>query len=349
MKTCDVAIVGAGPCGLFQAFELGLLGISSVLFDALPEPGGQCVRLYPDKPIYDIPACPQISARGLVDNLLAQLAPFNPEFCLQQKVSQLLPQPDGDIVLRTSQGESWLAKAVVIASGAGAFEPIRLLLPGVERHEDGQLRYAVPEREHYRGKQLVVVGGGDSALDWALNLIPVADSVTLVHRSERLRAQPHSVQAMQQACEQLDMQFLTGRIAGLVEQDGQLSEVKVQSTDGVTRRLACDALLVLFGLAPQIRELREWGLALNQNLIQVDTERFATSVPGVYAVGDINTYPGKQKLILSGFHEAALVAFAIKAQLNPGQPVQLQYTTTSPVMHQRLGVKPDIDDLLEGD
>jgi len=348
MKRCDVAIIGAGPCGLFQAFELGLLGISSVVFDALPEPGGQCVRLYPDKPIYDIPACPQISARGLIDNLLQQLAPFKPMFRLQQKVSQLVPHPEGGIQLQTSQGDTWLAQAVVIASGAGAFEPVRLLVPGVERHEGGQLRYAVPDPEHYRGKQLVVVGGGDSALDWALNLIPVAASVSLVHRSERLRAQPHSVQAMQQACERLEMQFLTGRIAGLIEQGDQLSGVKVQSSDGVTRRLDADALLVLFGLAPQIRELREWGLSLQQNLIEVDTARFETSVPGIYAVGDINTYPGKQKLILSGFHEAALVAFAIKAQLNPGQPVALQYTTTSPVLHQRLGVKPDIDDLLDG-
>ena len=345
MKSCEVAIIGAGPCGLFQAFELGLLGIQAEIFDALPEPGGQCMRLYPDKPIYDIPACPEISAQGLVENLLTQLRPFEPVFHLGQKVKTLLPQEDGQFLLETDSGTQRLTKAVVIASGAGAFEPVRLIVPGFDRHEGKQLQYAVTNREQYRDKQLVVVGGGDSALDWALNLMPVAESVVLVHRSERLRAQPHSVQTMQQACERLEMQFLIGRIAGLLEEQERLVGVKVQSTDGVTRRVDCDELLVLFGLAPQIKELRSWGLELSQNLICVDTERFESSIPGIYAVGDINSYPGKKKLILSGFHEAALAAFAIKGRLQPDAPVQLQYTTTSPVLHQRLGVNPDISDL----
>jgi len=345
MKSVEVAIIGAGPCGLFQAFELGLQGIESMLFDSLQQPGGQCIRLYPDKPIYDIPACPAISARQLVDNLLEQLAPFSPQFVLGETVEQLTPDGEQGFLLQTATGRKVRAQVVVIASGAGAFEPVPLLVPGVDRHTGGQLRYAVEDPEHYRGRQLVIVGGGDSALDWCLNLLPIADSVTLVHRSERLRAQPHSVAAMQQACDQMQMQFITGRIAGLVEQDGRLVGVRVQSADGVTRRVDAEELLVMFGLSPQLGVLRRWGLALERNQIAVDTACFETSLPGVYAIGDINSYPGKQKLILSGFHEAALAAFAIRKRLQPDRPAQLQYTTSSPVIHERLGVSPDISDL----
>ncbi|MBY4677148.1 NAD(P)/FAD-dependent oxidoreductase [Marinobacterium arenosum] len=346
MNSSEVAVIGAGPCGLFQVFELGLQGIRAELFDALPAPGGQCIRLYPDKPIYDIPACPEISARQLVDNLCKQIEPFAPVWRLGHKVTQLEPVAGGGIRLTTDRGLVHEFRAVVIAGGSGAFEPIRLLVPGVDRYVGHTLHYAVDDIARYRDKRVVVVGGGDSALDWALNLIPVAREVVLVHRSQRFRAQPHSVASMQQACDELQMLQLTGRIAGLDGEEGQLKAVRVQSSDGVTRRVEADQLLVQFGLAPQVAQLRNWRLELHHNQLVVDTEKFQTSQPGVYAVGDINWYPGKQKLILSGFHEAALAAFAIKQQLQPDKPVRLQYTTTSPLMHQRLGVEaPELSDL----
>lgn len=334
----DVVIVGAGPCGLFQVFELGLLGIRAHIVESLAQPGGQCTELYPDKPIYDIPALPVCGARELIERLQQQIAPFAPTFHLGQQLQGVEPRADGQFYLRTDKNTEFLTRAVIIAGGVGAFQPVTLPVEGIERFVDTQVHYKVRNPEQFRGKNIVVLGGGDSALDWALNLVDVAESVVLIHRSEKFKAAPASVQRMRALCDDYRMQFLVGNVTGLHEDNGQLKELLVLGADSVTRRMELDHLLVFFGLHPKLGPIAEWGLNLNKNQIVVDTEKFETSVPGIYAVGDINWYPGKKKLILSGFHEAALAAFAIKARLNPGEKVHLQYTTTSPIMHKRLGV-----------
>lgn len=339
MIRTDVVIIGAGPCGLFQVFELGLLGLKAHVIDTLPQPGGQCTELYPDKPIYDIPALPVCGARELIERLLQQIKPFAPSFHLGQQVVELRKLEDAGFYLRTSKNTEFHARAIVVAAGVGAFQPVELQVPGVERHVDKDVFYKVRDPEIHRGKHIVVLGGGDSALDWALNLHDKAASVVLIHRSEKFKAAPASVARMRELCDKLEMQFLVGTVTELREgADGRLREIQVTGADGVARRLELDHLLVFFGLHPRLGPIAEWGLNLHKNQIEVDTEKFETSVPGIYAVGDINWYPGKKKLILSGFHEAALAAFAIKARLNPGEKVHLQYTTTSPIMHKRLGV-----------
>lgn len=345
MIKTDVVVVGAGPCGLFQVFELGLLGIRAHVVEALPYAGGQCIQLYPDKPIYDIPAHPEISARNLIKQLLVQIEPFKPQFHFDQRVVAMEHTPDDRILLRTNVGTEFDAGAVVIATGAGAIRPIRLKVDGIDRFEGTQMFYAVTDVTQHAGKDLVVLGGGDSALDWALQLQPQANSVVLIHRSERFRAQPHSVDKVQGLCEAMQMQMLTGRVTDYVADKEKLQAIKVLSPDGVTRTVTLDHLLVFFGLSPDSKTLAQWQLETHQNQIKVDTMSFASSRKGIYAVGDGNWYPGKKKLILSGFHEAALAAFAIKEQLTPGEKVYLQYTTTSPALHKRLGVAPDISDL----
>lgn len=336
----DVVIIGAGPCGLFQVFELGLLDIHAHVIETLPNAGGQCAELYPGKPIYDIPAYPTIGAQELVDRLLEQIAPFNPTFHFNSQVDQLQRQEDGRFYLHTSQGEEFITKAVIVAGGVGSFAPVKLKIPGVEERVGRDVFYAVKDQELFAGKDIVILGGGDSALDWALDLQKSANSVLLIHRSTTFKAAPASVSAMHALCNDLEMQYLTGNVTRLITDahHDTLKQIEVTGMDGVARRVELDQLLVFFGLSPKLGPIADWGLDLRRNQIQVDTEKFQSSEPGLYAVGDINWYPGKKKLILSGFHEAALAAFAIKEQLFPGQKVHLQYTTTSPVMHKRLGV-----------
>jgi len=345
MKTVDVVIIGAGPCGLFQIFQLGLQGLNCAVVETLPQPGGQCSELYPDKPIYDIPAWPAISAAELSAQLLKQAEPFAAEFFFNQTVTHVEQLDDGFRLL-TDLDTELRCKAVVIAAGAGAFNPVKLKVPDIEQFLDSQLFYAVKDREIHRDKDLVILGGGNSALDWALELQQIANSVVLINRSERFRADPASVAEMQKRCADLEMQYMTGSVTGF-HSDSRLKQVKVQGRDGVTRVVDLDQLLVFFGQTPKPGPVLDWGLENYRNQIVVDTENFETSRPGIYAVGDINWYPGKRKLILSGFHEAALAAFAIKQRMTPERRVCLQYTTTSPVLHDRLGVHPDISDLTE--
>ena len=333
----QVVIIGAGPVGLFQIFELGLLGLTAHVIDALPHVGGQCAELYPDKPIYDIPAVPVCTGQELTDNLLAQIKPFNATFHLGQQVVELDKRGDRDFRLVTSDGTVFHTQAVVIAAGVGAFSPRRIRLPGIERFEDDNLAYRVRDVTHYHGKDVVILGGGDSALDWAIELHDKAN-VVLVHRRQVFKAAPASVARMRGLCTELKMQYVEGRLAEHVERRDRLVGLKIKGSDGVTRTLRFDELLCFYGLAPKLGPIAEWGLQLAKKQIAVDTEKFQTSVEGIYAVGDINTYPGKKKLILSGFHEAALAAFAIKAYLFPDEKIFLQYTTTSPKMHARLGV-----------
>ena len=334
----DAVIIGAGPAGLFQAFELGLLGIRSHIVDTLKHPGGQCAELYPDKPIYDIPALPVCGAQELVDRLLAQIKPFEPVFHLGEEVVELQHRPDGRFDLATSAGTRFVARAVVIAAGLGSFQPRRLGVEGADAFEDRQVHYRVRNAADFHGKRLVIFGGGDSALDWVIDLTGKATSLVHVHRRPEFRAAPASVARMQQLVAEGRMSYIEGVAAGIRVADGRLTGVAVRRGDGVVQDVPADHVLAFFGLHPKLGPIAEWGFELDKKAIRVDTAKFQTSVPGIFAIGDINTYPGKKKLILSGFHEAALAAFAIAEHLNPAKKVHLQYTTTSPIMQKRLGV-----------
>ncbi|MEH6577581.1 MAG: NAD(P)/FAD-dependent oxidoreductase [Amphritea sp.] len=346
MVMTDVAVIGAGPCGLFQVFELGLQGLKVAVIDSLDEPGGQCINLYPDKPIYDIPGLAEISGKELTDNLLQQIAPFNADFHFNQSVVAINGEA-GAFEVICNTGLILHCKAIVIATGAGAFKPVKLKLDGVDSLVDKSVFYHVKNPELHRDKQVVILGGGDSALDWAMTLKGIAASVTLIHRSERFRAHPASIDKMQQSCAAQEMLTFQGRVVDYIAEDGVLKSIKVSGKDGVVRRAELDHLLVFFGMSPNSKAYESWGLEQQFKQIKVDTERFETSRTGIYAVGDINWYPGKRKLILSGFHEAALASFAIKEQLVPGKKAYLQYTTTSALMHERLHVHPDVSDLLD--
>ncbi|MFY7973475.1 MAG: NAD(P)/FAD-dependent oxidoreductase [Rubrivivax sp.] len=344
----DAVIVGAGPVGLFQVFELGLLEIKAHIIDSLAYPGGQCIELYPDKPIYDIPAVPVCTGKELTDNLLKQIEPFGATFHLGQEVSELARRSDGRFDIATAKGTRFISKTVFIAGGVGSFQPRLLKVEGLERFDGTQLHYRVRNPAQFAGKNLVIVGGGDSALDWALNFAQEgpnkAESVILIHRRDGFRAAPASVARMRELCEAYEMQFVVGQVTGFDESDGRLSALKVTGSDGVTRVMPLDMLLVFFGLSPKLGPIAEWGLGLERKQIIVDTEKFETNIPGVFAVGDINTYPGKKKLILSGFHEAALAAFGAAPYVFPEKRILLQYTTTSPKLHKVLGVESPVFD-----
>jgi thioredoxin reductase (NADPH) len=336
---CDVVIVGAGPCGLFQVFELGLLGIHAHIVDSLPHPGGQCAELYPDKPIYDIPALPVCGAQELIDRLLQQIKPFSADFHLGQEVSEVRKLDDGAFFVRTSAGRTFHARTIVIAGGVGSFQPRRIGVEGAEAFEGRNIHYRVKSAAEFHDRDLVIFGGGDSALDWTIELAPKARTLTLVHRRAEFRAAPASVARMRELVAQGKMHYVEGTAGRLVVESGTLKGIEVNATGGAgTHRIDAEHLLVFFGLHPKLGPIAEWGLDIDKRAIRVDTARFETSVPGIFAVGDINTYPGKKKLILSGFHEAALAAFAIQHHLHPDRKQHLQYTTTSPLMQKRLGV-----------
>ncbi|MFO7324787.1 MAG: NAD(P)/FAD-dependent oxidoreductase [Pseudomonadota bacterium] len=334
----EVVIIGAGPCGLFQVFELGLLGIKCHIVDSLAKPGGQCTELYPEKPIYDIPALPVCGAQELIDRLLEQIRPFGAQMHFGHEVTVVNKREDGRFDVETAGGLKFDAGAIVIAGGVGSFQPRRLGVENAEQFEGSQIFYRVTRAADFHGRRLVIFGGGDSALDWTLALAGKAASLTLVHRRSEFRAAPASVQKMQELVAAGKMRFIEGTAASLVSEGGRLTGVNVKDAGGAMQALPADNLLVFFGLAPKLGPIAEWGLELEKKAIRVDTEKFQTSIPGIFAVGDINTYPGKKKLILSGFHEAALAAFGIQHYLYPQKRQFLQYTTTSPVMHQRLGV-----------
>jgi len=338
----DSVIIGAGPVGLFQVFELGLLEIKAHVVDSLPRIGGQCMELYPDKPIYDIPAVPVCSGRELTESLLKQIEPFHATFHLGQTVSSLQRQDDGRFLVETSRATRFLTRTVIIAAGVGAFEPRRLRIDGIAAFENAQLFYRVRDPADFAGKRLLIAGGGDSALDWALNFAREdarsASDLILLHRRQDFRAAPASVARMRELAGAGRLRLLTGQITGLEEAGGRLLAVQVTGLDDAVARVPLDALLVFFGLSPRLGPIAEWGLELERRAIAVDTEKFETNVPGVFAVGDINIYPGKKKLILSGFHEAALAAFGAARYVFPNKPIHLQYTTTSTKVHRILGV-----------
>ncbi|GAB1581835.1 NAD(P)/FAD-dependent oxidoreductase [Phyllobacterium phragmitis] len=334
----DVVIVGAGPVGLFAVFELGLYDLKCHLIDILDRPGGQCAELYPEKPIYDIPAWPEISGQALVDRLMEQIKPFSPQFHFNRMVTRLERQPDGSFHVETDEGEIFETKVVVIAAGGGSFQPKRPPVPGIEAYEGTSVFYSVRRMEAFRDQDVMIVGGGDSALDWALNLQPIAKSLTLVHRRAEFRAAPDSVKKMFELVDSGGIRFELGQVTGLKGEKGQLSTVTLKGGDG-EKELPATRMLPFFGLTMKLGPIADWGLNLHENLIPVDTEKFETSEPGIFAIGDINWYPGKLKLILSGFHEAALMTQAAKRIVSPGERVVFQYTTSSTSLQKKLGVQ----------
>lgn len=334
----DAVIIGAGPCGLFAVFELGLLDIKAHVVDILDRPGGQCAELYPEKPIYDVPALPVVTGQELTERLMEQIKPFNPVFHFSERIDGLKKQDDGRFHLLTDAGTEFIAKVVVIAAGGGSFAPKRPPLNGIEDFEGKSVFYSVRKIESMRGKDIVIVGGGDSALDWTLNLAPVANSLTLIHRRDEFRAAPHSVEKMRKMVEEASVRLMIGQVTALEGANGELSAVEVKTASG-SEKIACTAMLPFFGLTMKLGPVADWGLNLHENLISVDTERFETSEHGIFAIGDINTYPGKLKLILSGFHEGALMAQAAQRIVYPDKKVMFQYTTSSSSLQKKLGVK----------
>jgi thioredoxin reductase (NADPH) len=342
--TTDVVIIGAGPVGLFAVFELGLLDIKCVLVDILDKVGGQCAELYPEKPIYDIPAWPIISGIDLTHRLLEQIHPFGAKYHLGEMAVALRQTEDGLWELKTDQDSIVRAKSIVIAAGGGSFQPKKPPIPGIDKFEnigDGiGVHYAVRKMKAYEGKNVVISGGGDSALDWALNLQKIAGRVTLIHRRDDFRAAPHSVMQMRELVAEGKMDLIISQAVELKGEAGkELTHVVIEDNDGNKTDLATDAFLPFFGLTMKLGPVAEFGLNLHENLIPVDTEKFETSTLGIFAIGDINYYPGKLKLILSGFHEAALMAQKAHTYVHPDRKLRFQYTTSSSDLQKKLGVK----------
>ncbi len=326
--SCDVAIIGAGPVGLFAVFECGMLDMGCHVFDALPAPGGQCAALYPEKPIYDIPGYPRIDAAELVERLVEQAAPFAPSFHLGHAVVGLAATESG-FVVENMAGQRVAARAVLIAAGAGAFGPNRPPLAGIAEFEEKSVFYLVRRREDFRGRRVVIAGGGDSAVDWALSLADIAERVIVVHRRPRFRAAPQSAAQLRRLADEGRIELVIPYQLHALEGDcGQLSAVIVADLAGRTRRLAADCLLPFYGLATDLGPLAAWGLDLDHHHIRVDPATCAASRPGIFAIGDIARYPGKLKLILSGFAEAALAAHAIHPLVHPGEALHFEYSTT---------------------
>ena len=340
MIATDALVIGAGPVGLFQVFQLGLLEIKCHVIDALPAPGGQCIELYPDKPIYDIPGTPRTTGRELTASLLQQIKPFDAPLHLGQVVTQIETLPDGRFKVATSKGQQFTAKVIIIAAGVGAFQPKLLKVADIEKFEGSQLFYHTVPPAGVANQRVIVVGGDDAALSCAIDLAKSAQAerVTLLHRRDVFQAAPELIAKVHALQSANALQLMVGQVTGFNEQASKLTAAQVTGVDGQTQAVPADQLLVYLGLSPKLGPLADWGLAMDRKQVAVDTEKFATSVPGIFAVGDINTYPGKKKLILSGFHECALAAFGAANIVYPGKNPQLEYTTSSTRLHRLLGV-----------
>jgi thioredoxin reductase (NADPH) len=340
MISTDALVIGAGPVGLFQVFQLGLLEITCHVIDALPYPGGQCIELYPDKPIYDIPGTPRTTGRELTASLLEQIKPFHAPLHLDQLVSSIEKLADGRFQVGTSKGLQFITKVIIIAAGVGAFQPKLLKIDGLEKFEGSQLFYHKQPPQGVAGQHLLVVGGDDAALQCAINLATANQTtrITLLHRRDVYQANPELIAKVLALHDAKALQLMVGQVTGIDEQAGKLTAAQVTGVDGQTQAVPIDKMLVYLGLSPKLGPMADWGLAMARKQVEVDTEKFATSVPGIFAVGDINTYPGKKKLILSGFHECALAAFGAADIVFPGKNPQLEYTTSSTRLHRLLGV-----------
>ncbi len=331
MIKTDILIIGAGPTGLFTVFEAGLLKLKCHLIDALPQPGGQCSEIYPKKPIYDIPAFPEILAGDLVDNLMKQIQPFQPGFTLGERAQSIQTQDDGTFIVTTNKGTKHHAPIVAIAGGLGSFEPRKPPIPNIADFEDKGVEYIIRDPELYRDKDVVIAGGGDSALDWSIFLTDVASSVTLVHRRNEFRGALDSVEKVQELKNQSKIQLITpSEVVGIVGEK-QLTGVSIKQADDVFEK-PCDHFIPLFGLAPKLGPIADWGLEIEKNAIKVDnTLDYQTNIPGIYAIGDVNTYPGKLKLILCGFHEATLMCQSAYKRIFPDKRHVMKYTTVGGV------------------
>ncbi len=334
----DIIIIGAGPVGLFAVFELGLLDMKCHLIDILDKPGGQCAELYPEKPIYDIPAWPVISGQDLTERLLEQIKPFSPTFHFGEMAEACEKTPDGKWKITTSEGTVIEAPVIMIAAGGGSFVPKKPALAGIDAYEGTSVFYAVRRMETFRDRRIVIAGGGDSALDWTINLQPIAKSVTLIHRRDDFRAAPDSVNKMRELVDLGKLNLVIADIAALNGEGNQLSGLKLKSKDLGEFDIECDTLLPFYGLTMKLGPIANFGLNLHENLIPVDTEKFETSEKGIFAIGDINHYPGKLKLILSGFHEGALAAQQAFRYVYPDKKLRFQYTTSSSQLQEKLGV-----------
>jgi len=337
--TTDVIIIGAGPIGLFAVFELGLNDVKCQLVDILDKPGGQCAELYPEKPIYDIPGLPVVTGQGLVEALMKQIEPFNPVFHLSQMAESLTKTADGKWRLTTDAGTILEAPVVVIAAGGGSFVPKKPPIKGIEDYEGKSVFYSVRRMETFRDRHIVVAGGGDSALDWTLNLQPLASKLTLVHRRDEFRAAPDSVNKMRELVAAGKVDLKIAQIVQLNGEGGQIESVTLKPDAGDSYTVPCDTLLPFYGLTMKLGPVATFGINLHQNLIPVDTEKFETTEKTIFAIGDINTYPGKLKLILSGFHEAALMAQQAFRYVHPDRKLRFQYTTSSSDLQTKLGVQ----------
>ena len=342
-KNIDALIIGAGPCGLFQVFELGLLGIHSVLIDSLPNIGGQCSELYPDKPIYDIPGIPVCSGQELVDNLMEQIKPFNPDIFIGEEVISVKKTGDTYLV-KTSLDQTFNTKTIFIAGGVGSFQPKKIKLKNIEKFDGQWLHYKVNDKSDFLNKDIIILGGGDSALDWAIEfssnteLLGPKGSVTLIHRRNEWRGAIASVNKVKELENNQKIKIIENAILRGYEVNAKKLKNITLSIDGNEEIINGNQLIVFFGLSPKLGPIAEWGLEISKKSIDVNTETYETNLSGIFAIGDIANYPGKKKLILSGFHESALAAFAAKAIIEPGKKVHLQYTTTSPKLQQRLGI-----------
>jgi thioredoxin reductase (NADPH) len=334
----DVLIIGAGPCGLFAVFELGLLDMKAHLVDILDKVGGQCAELYPEKPIYDIPGIRFVTGQDLTDALMEQIKPFHPTFHPSEMVEKIEKIGDPAFRVTTDAGNAFECKVVVISAGGGSFQPKRPPIRGIEVYEGTSVFYSVRKMEQFRDKALLIVGGGDSALDWALNLHPIAKRVTLLHRRNEFRAAPHSVEQMRALVASGKMDLKIGQVTGLEGEGGVLSGATVKGNDNMVSKVTCDILLPFFGLTMKLGPVVNWGIALENNLVPVETSAFETSVPGIFSIGDINTYPGKLKLILCGFHEGSLMAQKAHRYVYPNKRLVFQYTTSSSSLQKKLGV-----------
>lgn len=334
----DVLIIGAGPCGLFAVFELGLLDIKTHVVDILSKAGGQCAELYPEKPIYDIPGIPLVTGQGLTDALMQQIKPFNPIFHLSEMVETIEKIGDPGFRVTTDAGKVFECKVVAISAGGGSFQPKRPPVPGIEAYEGTSVFYSVRKMEQFRDKTLLIVGGGDSALDWTLNLHSIAKRVTLIHRRDDFRAAPHSVEQMRALVAAGKIDLKIGQVTGLEGDGGVLSGATVKGNDSSISHIMCNTILPFFGLTMKLGPVANWGIALENNLVSVETSAFETSVPGIFAIGDINTYPGKLKLILCGFHEGALMAQKAHHYVYPNKRLVFQYTTSSSSLQKKLGI-----------
>ena len=338
MNKTDVLIIGAGPTGLFCAHQLGIIGLQCEIVDNLDKAGGQCIELYPDKPIYDIPAIPECTGKELTENLLKQIKPFNTNFHFNERVQEVSEEKDNWIV-KTNENKVFSAPNIIIAGGVGSFEPRRISLKEAEKYEGKNIFYSVRDKNKFKGKKVSIFGGGDSALDWALDLSKIAH-VTLIHRREEFRGAPHTLNEIKKLEKAGKLQIKTKYQLNSIEGDKDIKSITIKNGDEKTTKIDTDYILSFFGLIMQLGPIAEWGLNMNKKTITVNTENFQTNKKGIFAIGDICTYPGKERLILSGFHEAALASVECFKRARPNEKYRFQFTTSSKEIQERLGCKP---------